>query len=445
VRNSATLAARIAVGLAVIPVLIYSYASGPDPRLTGAPGDDLAACTGCHVGTPLNGGGGSVLLTSSIGASYTPGQQQTFTITINDSKAKVYGCQMTARLDSEPVNGQAGDFTAGPQQIVICNDGSLKKPTGCAANQPVQFIEHSHPFQTNIINVSWTAPSANVGPVTIYLAVNAANGDGNDTGDHIYTTKLQLCPGSACAAAVPVISSGGVASAGGFNAKAGVTAGTWIEIFGGNLSTTTRVWSGSDFNGANAPASLDGVSVTIGGKNAFVDYVSPGQVNAQVPDGIPIGSDVPLILANPGGQSAAYLLQTSDLAPALLAPAQSPFNVNGKQYVAAQLADQSFAGIPSNPAKPGDLLTIYGIGFGSVSPAVAAGTIAPAFTSLTNKPTFLFGQTAATVSYAGLAPGLVGLYQFNIAVPNVPPADYALTVQVGSVTANQSLFITVSQ
>lgn len=444
-RNSAILAARVAVGLAVIPVLIYSYASGPDPRLTGAPGDDPAACLGCHVGTPLNGGGGSVQITSSAGASYTPGQQQTFTITINDSKAKVYGCQMTARLDSEPVNGQAGDFTAGPQQIVICNDGSLKKPTGCAANQPIQFIEHSHPFQTNVIQVSWTAPSSNVGPVTIYLAVNAANGDANDTGDHIYTTKLQLCPGSACAAALPVISSGGVASAGGFSAKAGVAAGTWLEIFGNNLSSTTRVWAGSDFNGVTAPSSLDGVGVTIGGKNAYVDYVSPSQVNVQVPDGIPIGSDVPLILSNSGGHSAVYPLQTSDLAPALLAPSQAPFNVNGKQYVTAQLPDQSFAGIPSHPAKPGDLLTIYGIGFGPVSPAIAAGTIAPASTSLSNKPTFLLGQTAAAVSYAGLAPGLVGLYQFNLTVPNVPPADYSLTVQTGSVTANQSLFITVGQ
>ena len=77
-------AAKIETGLAVIPVLIYAYASGPDPRYTGAPGDSADACAsvGCHVGTALNGGGGSVQLTSSAGTSYTPGQQQTFTITM---------------------------------------------------------------------------------------------------------------------------------------------------------------------------------------------------------------------------------------------------------------------------------------------------------------------------------------------------------------------------
>jgi uncharacterized protein (TIGR03437 family) len=428
-RNARILGAKIVVGLAVIPVLIFAYSAGPDPRYTAAPGDSKDACAsaGCHVGTPLNGGGGNVQVTSSAGASYTPGQQQTFTITINDSVAKVYGFQMSARIDSNPVLGQAGDFTAGTQQIVICDDASFKSSKGCPANQIVQFIEHNHPYITNTINVTWTAPSTNVGTVTIYVAANAANGDANNTGDHIYTTKLQLCPGG-CAAPAPAISSGGVQSAGGFSAKAGCAPGTWLEIFGNNLATTTRTWAGSDFSGSNAPTSLDTVTVTIGGKNAYVDYVSPGQVNVQVPDGIPTGPGVPLVLTSGGVPSAPFIVQPANLAPALLAPAQAPFNVNGKQYVVAQLQDQSFTGIPSRPAKPGDVLTIYGIGFGPVTPPTPAGTIAAGITSLTNQVTFQFGQTPATVSYQGLTPGLVGLYQFNVAVPNVPPGDYSLAV-----------------
>jgi uncharacterized protein (TIGR03437 family) len=441
-RKAGTIGAKIGIGLAVIPVLIYAYASGPDPRLTGAPGDNPAACTSCHTGTPLNGGGGSVQLTSSAGTSYTFGQQQTLTVTINDSKARVYGFQMSARLDSDPSLGQAGDFTAGGQQLVLCNDGSLKPAKGCPANQSVQFAEHSSPFMTNIINVTWTAPSSNVGTVTIYVAANAANGDANLTGDHIYTATLQLCPGG-CAAPAPTIFSGGVASLVGFSATAGCAPGTWLEIFGSNLATTTRTWGGSDFSGNNAPTTLDNVTVTIGGKNAYVEYVSPVQVDVLVPDGIPIGPGVPLVLTSGGVPSAPFTVQPADLAPALLAPAQDPFNVSGKQYVVAQLPDQSYAGIPTRPAKPGDALTIYGIGFGPVTPATPAGTIAPLSTTLTNKATFQFGQTSAAVSYQGLTPGLVGLYQFNITVPNVSPGDYALTAQVGSVTAGQTLFITV--
>jgi uncharacterized protein (TIGR03437 family) len=439
-RNARILGAKIGVGLAAIPALICAYSSGPDPRLTGAPGDEPTSCTFCHTGTALNGGGGNVQLTSSEGTSYTPGKGQTLTITINDSVAKAYGFQMTARTDSSPVFGQAGDFTAGTQQIVICDDATLKSPKGCPANQAVQFIEHNSPFTTNTIIVTWTAPSTNVGTVTIYVAANAANGNPatQPLGDHIYTTKLQLCPGG-CAAPAPAITSGGVQSAGGFSAKAGCAPGTWLEIFGNNLAATTRTWAGSDFSGSNAPTSLDSVTVTIGGKNAYVDYVSPGQVNVQVPDGIPTGPGVPLVLTSVGVQSAPFILQPADLAPALLAPAQAPFILNGKQYVVAQLQDQSFTGIPSRPAKPGDVVTIYGIGFGPVTPATPAGTIASGVTSLTNQAMFQLGQTPATVTYQGLTPGLVGLYQFNVVVPNVSSGDYALTVT----GVGQSLFITV--
>ena len=436
-------AAKIAVGLGVIPALMFAHKLGPDPRHTGAPGDTTCAISQCHVGTPLNGGGGNVVLTTSAGTSYTPGQQQTITITINDSKAKVYGFQLSARLDSSPVLGQAGDFTAGTQQIVLCDLGDLKvngKP--CPANESVEFIEHSFPFTKNTITVTWTAPATNVGTVTLYVAANAANGDNTELGDHIYTTQLTLCPVLGSSQALPAISS--AQSAGGFNAKAGVSPGTWVEIFGKNFAAASCLWQGADFSGLNAPTSLGGVGVTIGGKSAYVDYVSTGQVNVQVPDGIPIGSGVPLVLSNSGGQSAPLTLQTFDTAPALLAPAQAPFMVNNKQYIVGQLSDQSFAGIPSHPAKAGDVMTIYGIGFGPVSPATPSGTIATGASSLPNV-SFLFNQTPAQVLYAGLAPSFVGLYQFNIKVPAVSPGDYPLKVQVGSTAVSQTVFITVGQ
>src|SRR5215472_7506691 len=153
----------IAAVSGALPVLLYSYATGPDPRNTGAPGDQTCARSGCHTGTALNGGGGSVQLTSSSGSSYTPGQQQTLTLTITDSAAKAYGFQMTARLDSNSSTGQAGDFTAGSRQIVICDNGNQKSSSGCPSSAPVQFVEHSLPFTTNVITVTWTAPSSDVG------------------------------------------------------------------------------------------------------------------------------------------------------------------------------------------------------------------------------------------------------------------------------------------
>src|SRR5262249_14755054 len=154
------------------------------------------------------------------------------------------------------------------------------------------------------------------------------------SGDHIYTAKLQLSP--AVTSKQPQIMQDGVVSASAFNPKAGIAPGTWIEIYGSDLATTTRTWQDTDFNGVNAPISVDQVSVTIGGKDAYVAFVSPAQVNVQVPDGIPLGAGVPLILKNSLGQTAPYSLQTDELAPALFAPPS--FLINGKQYAAATFA-----------------------------------------------------------------------------------------------------------
>ena len=441
--------AAITGGGAFSAILIFAYASGPDPRHTAAPGDDPAACTtsGCHTGTALNGGGGNVVVNFPNGMTYTPGGQQTFTVVITDSRARVYGFQMTARLESNLSNGQAGDFTAGTQQIVLCDNSTLKGSRGCPANAPVEFIEHDMPYQTKTINVQWTAPSTNVGNVHIYVAGNAANGDGTNQGDHIYTANYVLTPQST-SSNPPTIAA--VVSASGFNGNAGLASGTWLEIYGANLSSTTRGWAGSDFNGSNAPTSLDGVSVTVDGIPAYVDFVSPGQVNVQAPDDSHTGAGIPIAVTNSSGQSNTFSMQKNAIAPAVLAP--SSFNVQGHQWVVAQHSDQAYvgrtgliSGLNFRPARVGETIVIYGIGFGPVTPNTPAGTIATQATSLVNRPNFRFGQTPANLVYYGLAPNFVGLYQFNVTVPNVSAGDMPLNIDVGGVTLNQNCFITVTQ
>jgi uncharacterized protein (TIGR03437 family) len=423
--------------------------------MTGAPGDSTCAQSGCHTGTALNGGGGSVRLASSEGTTYTPGKTQTLTIAIADSSARAYGFQATARLDSSPTSGQAGSFTASTNQMVICANGSLRGASGCPSRSPLQFVEHSRALSTSTVTFSWTAPSSDVGTITIYAAANAANANNNDSGDHIYTTSLKLSP-AAATSNLPTIASGGVVSASAFRPSAGAGPGTWLEIFGSNLSSTTRSWSGADFDGNTAPTSLDGVSVTIGGKSAYVDFVSLGQVNALVPDGIAIGSGVPVVVANSQGQSdPPYTVTTSSLVPALLAPPK--FLVGGKQYAVAVFPANDAnsttyvgpvganAGVTMQPAKPGDVITVYGIGFGPVSPATAAGTIAMQSTSLANQVTVQIGQIPATVQYAGLAPGFVGLYQFNIEIPSAAAGDQPLVVQVNGTNIGPSVYLTIGQ
>ena len=78
---------------------------------------------------------------------------------------------------------------------------------------------------------------------------------------------------------------GTIISAGSYGALDAVTQGTWMEIYGANLANRSREWGGGDLNGVNAPTSLDGTKVTVGGHYEFVYYINPGQVDGLVPDG----------------------------------------------------------------------------------------------------------------------------------------------------------------
>jgi uncharacterized protein (TIGR03437 family) len=431
-------------------VASYAHSTGPDPRSTTAPGDNSPlACSqsGCHTGTPLNGGGGNVSI--SMPASYTPGQTYTFQIVVTDSAAHAFGFQMTARLESNPTNGQAGLFTPTPQQFVICDDSTLASSTGCPSSEPVEFIEHNLPYTTNTISVQWTAPAANVGKVHFYVAANAASGDlpSQPLGDHIYSADYVLPPAVACTDSTPAITT--VQSAGSFNANAGLASGTWLEIYGSNLTCQPAyTWAGSDFNGVIAPTSLQNVTVTVNGVKAFVYYVSSTQVDVQAPDDPSTGAGIQVVLSNSSGSSNGISMQKNATAPALLAP--SSFLIGGKQYVVAQHANGSYvgragliSGLNFSPAVPNEVITVYGIGFGPVNPAVAAGAITPGANSIAKAVHFLFGQTAADLPYFGLAPGYVGLYQFNIKVPSAGSGDVALNVDVSGVSIGQSLFITM--
>src|ERR1017187_5817477 len=81
-----------------------------------------------------------------------------------------------------------------------------------------------------------------------------------------------LTPAAAPTGGLPSIKSGGIVSASAFGQFTSIAPGTWIEIYGSNLAADARSWGGGDFNGVNAPTSLDGTTVTIGGQPAFLDY-----------------------------------------------------------------------------------------------------------------------------------------------------------------------------
>jgi len=254
----------------------------------------------------------------------------------------------------------------------------------------------------------------------------------------------------AAPAGPPVITPGDIISAGAFGAFSTIAPGTWIEIYGTNLTTSAPLqWSGSQFINNVAPTQVGDVTVSVGGQPAFIDYISPSQVNALVPSNVPTGS-VEITLTNSQGTSAGFPIYVNPTQPGLLAPAS--FMVGNKQYLAALFSDgQTFVlptnaipGVPSRPANVGQTITIYGIGFGPATGGFTAGTIVTAENSLATPIQFLFGNTQATLSYYGLAPGFTGLYQFNVVVPNVS-ANSALPISfsLGGVKGTQTLYTAV--
>lgn len=267
-----------------------------------------------------------------------------------------------------------------------------------------------------------------------------------------YANDTWIWQGGPASGSLPSISN--IISASGFGGFSAVAPGTWVEIYGSNLAPDTRQWASSDFNGNNAPTSLDGVQVSIGGVKAFIDYISagPGQINAQLPSNIASGGQLPVTVSNTSGTSQAFNLTVNATEPGLLAP--SSFLIGGNQYVVALLPDGAtyilptgaISGVTSRPAHPGETITLYGIGFGPVTPSIAAGQIVTGNNQLAASFQVFFGQTGAQVSYDGLSPGFVGLYQFDVVVPSVADNDLVpLTFNLGGVAGTQTLYTAVHQ
>ena len=252
--------------------------------------------------------------------------------------------------------------------------------------------------------------------------------------------------------ATPVIrTSQGVISASNYGGFSALAPGTWMEIYGTNLANvTSQNWAVADFTGNAAPTALGGTTVTIGGQLAFIDYVSPTQVNAQVPSNISPGSQ-PVVVTTPGGSSAAYPITVNVTEPGLLAP--GVFDLKAGQYIAALFPDGvtfvlppgSIAGVTSARAKPGDTIVFYGVGFGTVTPNSPAGQIVTQSNRLNGNFQASFAGVPATVSFSGLTFGNLGLYQFNVVVPNVPASDTVpLTFSLDGTPGTQQMLISIS-
>jgi len=281
----------------------------------------------------------------------------------------------------------------------------------------------------------------------IRVAMAMTRTDGGDN-DALADSLSLVLSATGASGGAPSIAAGSIVSASAFGGFGTIAPGSWIEIYGSNLAGDTRGWSGSDFNAGKAPTTLDGVQVTIGGQSAFVAYVSPGQVNALVPSNVATGVQT-LTLSTAAGSSNPYAITVNSTQPGLLAP--GGFSAGGRQYVFAMLPDGLNAmpvgivpGVSSRPAHVGDIVTLYGIGFGPVTSGIPAGQLAVGNSDLSLPLSVSIGGAPATLAYKGLTPGLTGVYQFNVVIPATATGDAVpLTFSLAGNAGTQQLFIAI--
>jgi uncharacterized protein (TIGR03437 family) len=221
------------------------------------------------------------------------------------------------------------------------------------------------------------------------------------------TGVLNFGPPPATPAGVPLILS--VYNAASYHLSDTVAPGEAVAIFGEQLAPAAQQALSYPL-----PPSLGGVSVTVGGIAAPLYFVSPGQINFQVPYGVQATYGAPpvsatLVVTN-GSQSGQRTLYVVAGAPGIFTA--SGDGSTDQAYV-VHTSDYSRV-TQSNPAKAGEYLAIFCTGLGATDPPSVEGQPAQAAPVL---PTSLFivdvDGREALPSYAGLAPGFAGLYQVN--------------------------------
>jgi uncharacterized protein (TIGR03437 family) len=359
------------------------------------------------------------------------------------------------RLARQDFSGLSGAIAAGPNALVVANhilNMSLVPQASIsdAPNAPAGFtfigeqgIHTTSPGGAivdtgSVQRVETRTPGLRVSPVRMAEApltplnfsfLRSLAGLRNGTIVSTSSTGLVELPGNFDAGiAIPRVSA--ITSAADFTANLGQ--GGLVSIFGQNLAPGTAAAGTTPL-----PTTLANVCVTVNGFRMPLLYVSPGQINGQLP--FDLQGQVSTVLHTPGGLSDIYYAQVRQAAPSVFR-----ISVDGQSgaFPAVVRTRNNQLATLANPLRPNEIFLVYATGLGEVGPPVepgAPGPLSPLSTT-TGEPVVTVGGRSAPVIFAGLAPGFVGVYQLNVKVPADAPLgmQIPLTISAGgtSTTVN---------
>jgi uncharacterized protein (TIGR03437 family) len=249
-----------------------------------------------------------------------------------------------------------------------------------------------------------------------YLRVNV---DGQTLTIHAIGTDGQEFDRLVLTQPPPLVQSNSVVNGASFTSS--LAAGELVSIFGQRLASGI-----SQASGFPLPISLDGSTVTLNGTPMALTFASPGQINAALP--LDALGPATVRVTTPAG-FAETEINIADVAPAIFPSAIT--HADGTPVSATA------------PVTPGETLVIYMTGLGQVDGIIGAGQAAPLsplLRVLAPVQVQIGATTPITPSFAGLTPGLVGVYQVNVAVSqDLPAAVYSLSVSEKGIFSNSQM------
>ncbi|HWP84460.1 MAG TPA: hypothetical protein VNN17_04685 [Terriglobia bacterium] len=268
---------------------------------------------------------------------------------------------------------------------------------------------------------TWTPAAANPSATISFAALHPQFAPAQQT----FTVAAVTASGGTV---LPTLFSQGVVEGAGFTQGRPLVPGGIISLFGMNLAPPGTAAAATTIP---LERSLAQTRVRIGNSDAPLYFVSPGQINAQLPFEAVPGETVTIVVNANGRLTVPQQYQ--------IAPAQPGLFHNASM---AAVLDEQFRPVSAqNPARIGRVIQIFATGLGATTPQVATGEGAPASSTVALPVTVTIGGIEAAVQYQGLAPGFVGLYQVNAVVPQgvTPGNAVPITITQNGVPSNPDL------